>query len=72
MSTINVDRFYELLEVDQELRKKALALQTVYSEQEDVLDAFLKMAEEAGLPFTAEEYMTVMYQRAIAADMKKG
>lgn len=72
MSTVNVDRFYELLEVDQELRKKALALQTIYSEQEDVLDAFLKMAEEAGLPFTAEEYMTVMYQRAIAADTKKG
>ena len=72
MSIANVERFYELLEVDQELRKKALALQTIYSEQEDVLDAFLKMAEEAGLPFTAEEYMTVMYQRAIAADMKKG
>lgn len=66
MSIANVERFYELLEVDQELRAKALKLQTIYEEQEDVLDAFLALAEENGLPFTEQEFMTVMYQRAMS------
>lgn len=66
MSIENVDRFYELLEVDQQLREKALQLQTIYEEQEDVLDAFLALAEENGLPFTEQEFMTVMYQRAMS------
>lgn len=47
------------------LRERALSLQKIYKEQEDVLDAFLTLAEEAGLPFTQEEYMSVMYQRAV-------
>lgn len=66
MSIANVERFYELLEVDLQLREKALKLQTIYSEQEDVLDAFLALAEENGLPFTEQEFMTVMYQRAMS------
>ncbi len=66
MSIANVERFYELLEADQELRAKALKLQTVYEEQEDVLDAFLTLAEENGLPFTEQEFMTVMYRRAMS------
>lgn len=66
MSIANVERFYELLEVDQELRAKALKLQTIYEEQEDVLDAFLALAAENGLPFTEQEFMTVMYQRAMS------
>lgn len=66
MSIENVDRFYELLEVDQQLREKALQLQTIYEEQEDVLDAFLALAAENGLPFTQEEFMAVMYKRAMS------
>ena len=66
MSITNVERFYELLEVDQELRAEALKLQTIYEEQEDVLDAFLEMAEKQGLPFTEQEFMAVMYQRAMS------
>ncbi|MBO5202211.1 MAG: Nif11-like leader peptide family natural product precursor [Lentisphaeria bacterium] len=66
MSIVNVERFYELLEVDQELRAEALKLQTIYEEQEDVLDAFLEMAEKQGLPFTEQEFMAVMYQRAMS------
>ena len=65
MSIANVERFYELLEVDPELRARALELQTIYEEQEDVLDAFLALAEENGLPFTEQEFMSVMYQRAM-------
>ena len=66
MSIANIERFYELLEVDQELRARALKLQTIYEEQEDVLDAFLALAEENGLPFTEQEFMSVMYQRAMS------
>lgn len=66
MSIANVEHFYELLEVDLELRAKALELQTIYEEQEDVLDAFLALAEENGLPFTEQEFMAVMYQRAMS------
>ncbi len=66
MSIANVERFYELLEEDQELRARALKLQTIYEEQEDVLDAFLALAEENGLPFTEQEFMAVMYQRAMS------
>ncbi|MBO5958576.1 MAG: Nif11-like leader peptide family natural product precursor [Lentisphaeria bacterium] len=66
MSIENVDRFYDLLEVDLKLREKALSLQTIYEEQEDVLDAFLALAAENGLPFTEQEYMTVMYRRAMS------
>jgi len=65
MSLQNVDRFYELLEVDQDLRQRALSLKTIYREQEDILDAFVALAEEQGLPFTQEEYMSVMYRRAV-------
>ena len=66
MSIANVERFYELLEVDQELRARALKFQTIYEEQEDVLDAFLALAEENGLPFTEQEFMSVMYPRAMS------
>ncbi len=68
MSIQNVDRFYELLERDLILREKALKLQTIYQEQEDVLDAFIALAAENGLPFTAEEFMCVMYRKATEND----
>ncbi len=64
MSIENVDRFYALLDRDAALRERALRLQTIYEEQEDVLDAFLALAEEYGLPFTESEFMNVMYRRA--------
>lgn len=70
MSLENVDRFYELLGTDPELRKRALALKTLRKEPEDVLDAFLALAAERGLPFTRQEYMTVMYRRAMRDDGK--
>ncbi len=68
MSIENVDRFYELLDADTVLREQALKLRTIYTEQEDVLDAFLALAESAGLPFTQEEFMCVMYRRATAQE----
>lgn len=66
MSLENVDKFYQLLEEDPALRDRALSFQHIYSEQEQVLDAFIALAEECGLPFTQNEFMTVMFQRATA------
>lgn len=70
MSLDNVDRFYRLLEEDSALRERALSLQSVCKEPDDVLDAFLALACEQGLPFTRQEYMTVMYRRAMRDDGK--
>lgn len=68
MSLENVDKFYQLLEEDPALRDRALSFQHIYSEQEQVLDAFIALAEECCLPFTQNEFMTVMFQRATAQD----
>lgn len=68
MSLENVDKFYQLLEEDPALRDRALSFQHIYSEQEQVLDAFIALAEECGLHFTQNEFMTVMFQRATAQD----
>ena len=68
MSLENVDKFYQLLEEDPALRDRALSFQHIYSEQEQVLDAFIALAEECSLPFTQNEFMTVMFQRATAQD----
>ena len=68
MSRENVTLFYAVLDRDPVLRARALALRETFSDQEDVLDAFLALAEEAGLPFTLEEYLNVQYERAAFAD----
>lgn len=65
MSLENVDRFYRRLEEDHVLRERALSLRTVFHDPDDVLDAFLALAREQDLPFTRQEYMTVMYRRAM-------
>ena len=61
---VPVELFYAVLDRDPDLRARALSLRQSFSDQEDVLAAFLALAEEAGLPFTLEEYLTVQYERA--------
>ena len=70
MSRENVTLFYSVLDRDPALRARALGLRNTLKEQEDVLEAFLALAEEAGLPFTLEEYLSVQYERAAFADEK--
>ena len=68
MSRENVALFYALLDRDPVLRTRALGLRKNLKEQEDVLDAFLALASETGLPFTLEEYLSVQYERASFVD----
>ena len=65
MSRENVTLFYSVLDRDPELRARALGLRKTFKDQEEVLDAFLALAEEAGLPFTLEEYLNVQYEKAV-------
>lgn len=60
--------FYSVLDHDPALRTRALGLRKTLKDQEDVLDAFLALAEESGLPFTLDEYLSVQYERAAFAD----
>ena len=68
MSSENVALFYALLDRDPVLRTRALGLRKTLIDQEDVLDAFLALAAETGLPFTLEEYLEVQYERASFVD----
>ena len=60
--------FYSVLDRDPALRARALGLRRTLKDPDDVLDAFLALAEETGLPFTMEEYLSVQYERASFAD----
>lgn len=68
MSRENVMLFYSVLDRDPALRARALDLRKTLKDQEDVLDAFLDLARETGLPFTLEEYLSVQYERAAFTD----
>lgn len=68
MSRENVMLFYSVLDRDPALRARALGLRKTLKDQEDVLDAFLALAEETGFPFTLEEYLSVQYERASFTD----
>ena len=71
MSRENVTLFYSVLDRDPALRARALSLRKTLKDQEDVLDAFLALAEETGLPFTLEEYLSVQYERASFTDSEE-
>ncbi len=60
--------FYSVLDRDPALRARALGLRKTLNDPDAVLDAFLALAEETGLPFTLEEYLSVQYERAEFAD----
>lgn len=68
MSRENVMLFYSVLDRDPALRTRALGLRKSLKDPDDVLDAFLSLAEESGLPFTLEEYLSVQYERASFVD----
>ena len=64
MSKENIAKFYQLLERDSALREKALSFQSMYSEQEQVIDAFMAFATDLGDEFTFQEFMEYMYEHA--------
>ena len=64
MSRENVALFYSVLDRDPVLRARALGLRKTSEDQEEVISAFLALAEETGLPFTLEEFLTFQYERA--------
>ena len=64
MSRENILLFYRHLEKHPDVREKAMNLQKLYSEQEQVIDEFIKLAEQEGFPFTFPEFMEHMYSIA--------
>lgn len=62
MSKENIVKLYALLEQDQDLRAKALSFQQIYSEQEQVIEAFMAFAADLGYPFTFQEFMEYVYE----------
>ena len=64
MSKENIAKLYELLEKDLVLREKALSFQKIYSDQNQVIDAFMNFAAELGYDFTFQEFMEYMYSHA--------
>lgn len=64
MSKENIAELYKLLETDLILREKALSLQKIYSDQGQLIDAFIAFAAELGYTFTFEEFMEYMYEKA--------
>lgn len=64
MSKENIAKLYALLEQDLVLREKALSFQKLYSDQNQVIDAFMAFATDLGYVFTFEEFMEYMYTHA--------
>lgn len=64
MSKENILLFYAHLDRDPELRRKAMSFQELYTEQEDVIDAFIRFAASLGYEFSFREFMEHMYARA--------
>ena len=64
MSKENIAKLYALLEKDLVLREKALSFQKIYSDQNQVIDAFMAFAAELGYEFTFQEFMEYMYTHA--------
>ena len=64
MSKENIAKLYKLLESDLVLREKALSFQKIYTQQEQVIDAFMALAAENGCEFTFQEFMEYMYEHA--------
>jgi len=64
MSKENIAKLYALLERDPVLREKALSFQKIYSDQNQVIDAFMEFAAGLGYEFTFQEFMEYMYTHA--------
>ena len=64
MSKENIVKLYALLEKDLVLREKALSFQQMYSQQDQVIDAFMAFAADLGYEFTFQEFMEYMYEHA--------
>ncbi len=64
MSKENIGLFYAHLERDPELQRRAMSFQNTYTEQEDVINAFIRLAVQLGYEFTFREFMEYMYERA--------
>lgn len=62
MSKENVRRFYELLEVDEVIRREAMTFQEKFTEQEEIIDAFIALAERQGLFFTDAELIEHIFE----------
>ena len=62
MSKENIAKLYKLLETDPVLREKALSFQKMYTEQEQVIDAFMAFAADLGYTFTFQEFMEYIYE----------
>ena len=64
MSKENIVKLYKLLETDLVLREKALSFQKMYTEQEQVIDAFIAFAADLGYEVNFQEFMEYMYENA--------
>ena len=64
MSKENIVKLYKLLETDLVLREKALSFQKMYTEQEQVIDAFMAFAADLGYEFNFQEFMEYTYENA--------
>lgn len=62
MSKKQVALFYAELHHNAELFAKASALQNIYKEQEQVLDAFIELGRQHGFIFTAEDLVNYIYE----------
>ncbi|MBO5724303.1 MAG: Nif11-like leader peptide family natural product precursor [Lentisphaeria bacterium] len=66
MSIENVAAFYLKLEKDPLLRAKAMDLKNHYPAQEELIGAFLRLAQEEGFSFTAQELAAYIYEKGTA------
>ena len=62
LSAENVKLFYAELKRDRVLHERAMRLRTVYSRQEELIDAFLALARESGFPFSHEEFIAYVFE----------
>lgn len=62
MSVQAVRLFYQKLEKDNTLRARAMMLKERYSDQDELIGAFLALAEEAGYSFNAQELAAYIYE----------
>ncbi len=68
MSLENVKRFYEILEIDPVLRKEAMSFQERYSDQDEVMNAFVNLAASQGLVFSHEDLVNHIFHHGKEVD----
>ena len=66
MSIHSVRLFYEKLDTDASLRAQAMDLQNHYSHQEELIEAFLRLAQKNGFDFSAQELAAYIYENGTA------